>query len=90
MFLCLAIPGPFVAMGPFWAIPGEILPGARMGVAIGLVNAFGNLGGYVGSSIVGYLKQEYQSLAVPFTVLGLGMILAAALAFLLPRRSSSS
>jgi MFS family permease len=89
-FLCLAIPGPFAAMGPFWAIPGEILPGARMGVAIGLVNAFGNVGGFVGPSIVGYLKQDYQSLAVPFTVLGLGMIVAAALAFLLPRHPSSS
>jgi MFS family permease len=89
-FLSLAIPGPFAAMGPFWAIPGEMLPGARMGIAIGLVNAFGNLGGFVGPSIVGYLKQEYQSLAVPFTVLGLGMILAAALAFLLPRRFSPS
>lgn len=89
-FLCLAIPGPFAAMGPFWAIPGEILPWARMGIAIGLVNAFGNLGGFVGPSIVGYLKQEYQSLAVPFSVLGLGMILAAALAFLLPKCPSSS
>jgi MFS family permease len=89
-FLCLAIPGPFAAMGPFWAIPGEILPGARMGIAIGLVNAFGNVGGFVGPSIVGYLKQEYQSLAVPFTVLGLGMLLAAGLAYLLPSRSGSS
>jgi MFS family permease len=88
--LCLAIPGPFAAMGPFWAIPGEILPGARMGVAVGLVNAFGNLGGFVGPSIVGRLKQDYQSLAVPFTVLGLGMVLGAALAYLLPAKSSSS
>lgn len=90
ILLCLAIPGPFAAMGPFWAIPGEILPGARMGIVVGLVNAFGNVGGFVGPSIVGYLKQHYQNLAVPFTVLGLGMLLAAALAFLLPGRLSSS
>jgi MFS family permease len=89
-FLCLAIPGPFAAMGPFWAIPGEILPGARMGIAIGLVNAFGNVGGFVGPSIVGYLKQQHHSLAVPFTVLGLGMILAAVLAFLLPSKVAPS
>jgi len=85
VLLCFAIPGPFAAMGPFWAIPGEILPGARMGAAIGLVNAFGNVGGFVGPSIVGYLKQEYQNLTVPFSVLGIGMVLAAGLAFLLPR-----
>jgi hypothetical protein len=34
---------------------------------------------------VGWLKQEYHSVAIPFTALGLGMLLAAALAFLLPK-----
>ncbi len=37
--LCLAIPGPFAAMAPFWAIPGETLPRSVMGVVMGLVNA---------------------------------------------------
>ena len=25
-FMCLAIPGPFAAMAPFWAIPSETMP----------------------------------------------------------------
>ena len=33
-FLCLAIPGPFAAMAPFWAIPGETLPRSVMGVVM--------------------------------------------------------
>jgi dipeptide/tripeptide permease len=52
---------------------------------IGLVNAFGNLGGAAGPYIAGWLKQEYQSLAVAFDALGAGLVLGAALAFLLPR-----
>jgi MFS family permease len=84
-FLCLAIPGPFAAMGPFWSIPTETLPRRWAGLAVGVVNAFGNLGGFVGPLIAGWLKQEYRSLGFAFGALGAGMLVAAALAFLLPR-----
>ena len=85
-FLCLAIPGPFAAMAPFWAIPGETLPRSVMGVVMGLVNAFGNLGGFVGPYIVGWLaKVNNDSTAAGFTALGIGMLGCAGLAFLLPK-----
>jgi sugar phosphate permease len=84
-FMCLAIPGPFAAMAPFWAIPAETLPRAVMAVVIGLVNAFGNLGGFVGPYITGWLKNEYHSITLPFIVLGFGMFACVGLAFLLPR-----
>jgi MFS family permease len=84
-FMCLAIPGPFAALAPFWAIPTESLPRNVFGPVIGLVNALGNTGGFAGPYIVGWLKIEYQSVSVPFTALGIGMLLAAALAFLLPK-----
>jgi MFS family permease len=84
-FMCLAIPGPFTAMGPFWSIPSETLPRSAVGLVIGAVNAFGNLGGFAGPYIAGWLKQEYQSLTVAFDVLGMGLLLGAALAFLLPQ-----
>ena len=84
VFLCLAIPGPFAALAPFWAIPTETLPQNVFGPVIGLVNALGNTGGFAGPYIVGWLKTEYRSVAISFTALGTGLLLAAALAFLLP------
>lgn len=84
-FLCLAIPGPFAALAPFWAIPTETLPQNVFGPVIGLVNALGNVGGFAGPFIVGWLKTEYRSVAISFTALGTGLLLAAALAFLLPK-----
>jgi len=90
VLLCLAIPGPFAAMGPFWSIPSETLPRGAAGPVIGLVNAFGNLGGSAGPYIAGWLKQEYQSLPVAFDVLGVGLLLGAALAFLLPKTACRS
>jgi MFS family permease len=86
-FLCLAIPGPYAALAPFWAIPTETLPGNVFGPIIGLVNAIGNTGGFAGPCIVGWLATQYHSTAIPFNVLGAGMLLAAALAFLLPKRA---
>jgi len=83
--MCFAIPGPFAAMAPFWAIPSETLPHNVMALIIGLVNAVGNLGGYVGNDIVGWLTKEYHSTAIPFTVLGAGMVACAGMAFLLPK-----
>jgi MFS family permease len=84
-FMCLAIPGPFAALAPFWAIPSETLPRNVMGQVIGLVNAIGNTGGFFGPYFVGWLKTQYQSIAIPFNALGVGMLIAAGLAFLLPK-----
>ena len=64
-FMCLAIPGPFAALAPFWAIPTETLPRNVFGPVIGLVNALGNTGGFAGPYIVGWLKTEYHSTADP-------------------------
>ena len=83
--LCLAIPGPFAAMAPFWAIPGENLPRSVMGIVMGVVNAFGNLGGYVGPYIVGWLVKKYHSTEIAFSSLGVGMLVCVALMFLLPK-----
>lgn len=84
-FLCFAIQGPFAGLAPFWAIPAETMPRATVGLVMGLVNAMGNVGGWAGNYAFGWLKQEYNTTDVPFAVLGGGMLVAAALAFLLPK-----
>jgi sugar phosphate permease len=88
--MCLAIPGPFAAMAPFWAIPSETLPRAAMGIVMGLVNAFGNLGGFAGPYIVGWLTNIYHNTAMAFSVIGVGMLICVGLAFLLPKTGRQS
>ena len=88
VFMCLAIPGPFAALAPFWAIPTETLPRNVFGPVIGLVNSLGNTGGFFGPYIVGWLAKAYGSTAIPFNALGIGMLVAAALAFLLPKSAA--
>jgi nitrate/nitrite transporter NarK len=72
-------------MAPFWSIPSETLPRSFLGLIVGVVNAFGNLGGFAGPYLVGWLKDSYHSTAIAFDALGAGMLVAAALAFLLPK-----
>ena len=84
-FLCGAIQGPFAGLAPFWAIPAETMPRSVVGLVMGLVNAVGNIGGWVGNAAFGWLKQETGGTGVPFSVLGAGMLLASALCFLLPK-----
>jgi MFS family permease len=88
--MCLAIQGPFAALGPFWAIPGETLPRKLIGPVIGLVNALGNVGGFAGPYFVGWLKKHHGGVTLPFSLLGAGMLLAAALAFLLPKTKKNA
>ena len=57
LFLCLAMGGALSYDGPFWAAGSRVLPPVVVGGSMGLINALGNLGGYVGPYIGGYLQQ---------------------------------
>lgn len=82
-FICFAAGGPYVALGPFWAIATETLPREILGGAMGLITGLGNLGGYFGPLWVGYYRQHTGNFASAFNLMGYCFLLGAALAFLL-------
>jgi nitrate/nitrite transporter NarK len=43
--------------GVFWAMPPQLLGGAAAATGIALINAIGNLGGFVGPTLIGALHQ---------------------------------
>lgn len=57
LLLCLAMSGALSYDGPFWAAGSRVLPPVVVGGSMGLINALGNLGGYLGPYIGGYLQQ---------------------------------
>jgi nitrate/nitrite transporter NarK len=61
------------------------MPRAAAGAVMGLVNALGNVGGYLGPAIVGIMKSRTHGMTVPFGVLGCALLAASALCFLLPK-----
>ena len=64
-------------MSVFWSIPPIVLGGTAAAAGIALINAIGNLGGFVGPSVMGWLRQETGGYAGGMLVLAAGLLVAA-------------
>jgi ACS family tartrate transporter-like MFS transporter len=64
--------------GVFWAIPPIFLGGTAAAGCIGLINALGNLGGYVGPSVMGALRQSTGTYSQGLLVLALALMIESA------------
>ena len=75
--ICLVGAGSYGALGPFWAIPTETLPPAVAGSAMGLINAIGNLGGWLGPRLVGTLNKRTGNFLYAFGVLSASLLIGS-------------
>jgi ACS family tartrate transporter-like MFS transporter len=66
-------------MSVFWSIPPIFLGGTAAAAGIGMINAVGNLGGFVGPTVMGWLRTTTNSYSVGLLVLAGSLIIAAAL-----------
>ena len=73
--LSTALVGCYALKGPFWALSTEWLAAGAAAAGIAQVNALGNLAGFVGPFLLGWIKEETGSYA-------LGMLPMIALAVL--------
>ncbi len=58
LLLSLAMMGALAYDGPFWASASRAVPAALAGGAMGLINALGNLGGFAGPYLGGWLQDQ--------------------------------
>lgn len=79
--VCLAGMGVFGAFGVWWSYPTTFLTGAAAAGAVGLINSCGNVGGYVGPFLAGWVKNmtgsfqwAYLFFAVSLTLAGIMML----------------
>jgi ACS family tartrate transporter-like MFS transporter len=78
--------GIYSFFGPFFSIPGKFLSGFSAAAGIALINSVGNLGGFVGPSVIGTIAKGSTGLYGGLAVAGVALILSAVLVLLLPRR----
>jgi MFS transporter, ACS family, tartrate transporter len=90
VFLTIALCGAFGAYSPFWAIPPSFLTGAAAGGAIALINSIGNLGGFFGPYIVGYIKDVTGSFNASMIFLGASMIIGSCIIVFLVKQSGKA
>ena len=78
--LCLAASGIWSTLGPFWSLPTAFLGGTAAAGGVALINSIGNVGGFVGPYIIGYIKQTTQSFTSGMLVLAGTLLIAGFLA----------
>jgi MFS transporter, ACS family, tartrate transporter len=86
--LALAALGIYGTLGTFWALPTAFLSGTAAAAGIALINSFGNLGGFVGPFVVGYLTDTTGSFYTGLLFLAT-LVLAAGLLTLAVRHERS-
>jgi ACS family tartrate transporter-like MFS transporter len=81
-FLCLVGVGLHAYLPVFWTWPTKFMAASVAATAIGLINSFGNLGGYFGPKVVGYLSDKYDSYVPGLWFLVVCILIAGLLAAL--------
>lgn len=73
-------------LAPFWTLPTIILSGSSAAVGIALVNAIGNVGGFVGPMVIGFLREKTGGDTGAFLTLATMSLVAAGICVALGRR----
>jgi len=78
--LTLAVSGRWSAVAPFWGLSTAFLSGTAAAGAIALINSVGNLGGFAGPYIMGWLKDTTGDYRIGLRILGSLMFVGGLLA----------
>lgn len=84
--LCIANAGMLSFPPLFWSMPTAVLGTAAAAIGIAWISAFGNLAGFFGPYVVGYLKQSSGGMTLPiFSMVGC-LVAGLVLTLMLPKR----
>jgi ACS family tartrate transporter-like MFS transporter len=90
--LCMVGIGVHAYLPVFWTWPSKFMTASAAAAAVGLINSFGNLGGYFGPKVVGKLSDAYKSYTPGLWFLVICILIAGLLALRLkqPVKKESS
>jgi sugar phosphate permease len=88
-FVCLTLTaiGTYAPMAVWWSYPTTFLSGTAAAGAIGLINSAGNVGGFVGPNITGWVKEATGSFAGAMVYLAVSLAAAGLLILTLKKDS---
>jgi len=90
ILISFATAGIYGFFGSFWTLPNTFLSGATAAVGLALINSIGNLGGFVGPYLVGYLKDLTHSNTFGMYVLAGFALMSAVMAIAMPKKDASA
>ena len=75
--MCLATVGFYGSKGPFWSLPNTFLTGASAAAGLAFINSVGNIGGWFGPTIVGWVADMTGGFKGGLYALAVFVLLAA-------------
>jgi ACS family tartrate transporter-like MFS transporter len=75
-------------MPAFWALPSLFLTSSAAAGSVGMINSIGNLGGFLGPSVMGYVDKNLGSYTYGLCFLSLTSIMSAGLIAVIPLRNA--
>ena len=79
--------GTNAAKGPMWALPSKFLTGAGAAAGIAWINSLGNVGGFAGPYLIGWMKSRFGAYTYGLDAVGAMLALSAVVMLLLDRWS---
>jgi ACS family tartrate transporter-like MFS transporter len=83
LFITVSLTGMYAFKAPFWALPGLFLSRSTAAISIAAINCTGNLGGFAGPYLIGFLKERSGSAITGLVVLAALTLVAALMTFLI-------
>jgi len=84
----IGLSGIMACLAMFWTVPTAILAGTAAAGGIALVNSVGNLAGFAGPYLLGYVKEATKGLSIGLLLLGMIAIIGGILVMIFgPRRA---
>jgi ACS family tartrate transporter-like MFS transporter len=81
--ITLGAAGTLAVLPIFWTLPARHLQGAAAAAAIALINALGNLGGFTGPFVIGWIKTATGSYSWGLVTLACGVLSTGVIAMLI-------
>lgn len=81
VLLSIAVMGFYCAHPGFWPLPNLFLGRSAAAASIGLINSFGNLGGFIGPYVLGFLTGRTGSFGAGLLVLAISAYLSGSLVY---------
>jgi len=87
--ITLGVVGTLSILPIFWTLPTALLDGAAAAGGIALINALGNIGGFVGPFVVGWIKDRTGSYAPGLLVVAFGVLMTGIVALVFGRQGKT-
>ena len=82
--LSVAMLGIASMLGPFWTLATSFVGGAGAAAGIALINSIGNVGGFVGPYLLGFLRTRTNSFGMGLILIGVTVIVGGMLVLAVP------